>query len=46
MRAEYSSCSVEEVPIVFVDRVYGTSKLGQAEIFGFLRGLLSLFLTL
>jgi dolichol-phosphate mannosyltransferase len=37
---------VAEVPIVFVDRLYGCSKLGSAEIWLFLRGLLRLLLTL
>lgn len=37
---------VDEVPIVFVDRLYGCSKLGSAEIWLFLRGLLRLLLTL
>jgi dolichol-phosphate mannosyltransferase len=33
------------VPVTFVDRVYGTSKLGGAEIIGYLKGLVYLFLT-
>ena len=35
-----------EVPITFVDRVYGSSKLGGAEIVGYLKGLLWLFATM
>ncbi|NXC76456.1 DPM1 mannosyltransferase, partial [Anhinga anhinga] len=35
----------EEVPISFVDRVYGESKLGGNEIVSFLKGLLTLFAT-
>ena len=46
MRARYSGYSIEEVPIVFVDRVYGESKLGKSEIVGFLKGLVQLLLTL
>jgi hypothetical protein len=34
-----------QVPIVFVDRVFGASKLGGAEIVMYLRGLLWLFCT-
>lgn len=35
-----------QVPISFVDRVYGESKLGGNEIVGYLKGLLYLFATL
>ena len=31
-----------QVPITFVDRVYGVSKLGNAEILAYLKGLWSL----
>lgn len=34
-----------QVPIVFVDRIYGASKLGSAEIVMYLQGLARLFLT-
>ena len=34
-----------EVPVVFVDRLFGSSKLGGAEITLFVRGLLKLFFT-
>ncbi len=34
-----------QVPIVFVDRVYGASKLGGAEVVMYLRGLLWLLFT-
>ena len=34
-----------QVPIVFVDRVYGESKLGGAEITQYIKGLLWLFVT-
>ena len=40
-----STNSLLQVPIVFVDRVYGASKLGGAEVIMYLRGLLWLFLT-
>jgi len=36
---------IEEVPISFVDRIYGESKLGAGEIVGYLKGLFYLFLT-
>ncbi len=36
--------TVGEVPISFVDRVYGESKLGGAEIVGYLKGLMTLFI--
>lgn len=32
-----------QVPITFVDRIYGVSKLGAMEIVGYLKGLLQLF---
>jgi len=35
---------VSEVPITFVDRVYGASKLGGTEIVEYLKGLTSFFL--
>ena len=35
--------SVREVPITFVDRIYGESKLGAMEIVGYLKGLAGLF---
>lgn len=34
-----------QVPIVFVDRLYGVSKLGGAEITQYVKGLLWLFIT-
>jgi len=43
VRAKQLDLSVGEVPITFVDRVYGESKLGGAEIVGFLKGLAWLF---
>jgi dolichol-phosphate mannosyltransferase len=45
--AKYSfNYTVGEVPITFVDRVYGESKLGANEIFQYIRGLLRLFATI
>ena len=35
-------CACAQVPITFVDRVYGLSKLGNAEILAYLQGLWSL----
>lgn len=45
VRARSLGYSVAEVPIVFVDRVYGTSKLGGAEIVLYLKGLVNLFVS-
>ena len=45
VRAKSLGLQVGEVPIVFVDRLYGQSKLGTKEIVMFLRGLLWLFVT-
>eukprot|EP00891_Asterochloris_glomerata_P003185 jgi/Astpho2/3185/e_gw1.00052.64.1_t len=44
-RARAQGYSIKEVPIVFVDRLYGASKLGGAEIVQYLKGLVSLFFT-
>ena len=46
VRAQYSGYRIEEVPIVFVDRLLGSSKLGPSEFYLFLKGLLRLLLTL
>ncbi|XP_012371228.2 dolichol-phosphate mannosyltransferase subunit 1 [Octodon degus] len=45
VRARQLNYTVGEVPISFVDRVYGESKLGGNEIVSFLKGLLTLFAT-
>eukprot|EP00877_Chromochloris_zofingiensis_P001626 jgi/Chrzof1/11464/Cz05g37170.t1 len=45
-RAQQMRASIAEVPIVFVDRVFGHSKLGPAEFALFLKGLVFLFFTL
>ena len=42
---ERKGFSIEEVPIIFIDRIYGESKLGGNEIIQYLKGLLWLFLT-
>ena len=44
VRAKRGGFKVAEVPISFVDRVYGSSKLGASEIIGYLTGLVSLFM--
>ncbi|KAK7753705.1 dolichol-P-mannose synthesis [Diatrype stigma] len=44
VRAKAMGCSVAEVPISFVDRVYGESKLGGDEIVDYAKGVLSLWL--
>lgn len=43
VRARERGYEVEEVPITFVDRCYGDSKLGAGEVAGYLRGLWTLF---
>jgi len=45
VRARQFGLTIGEVPISFVDRVYGESKLGGNEIYGFVKGLLYLFAT-
>lgn len=45
VRARQFGCAVEEVPITFVDRCFGESKLGAGEIAGYLTGLWTLFTT-
>ena len=42
-RAQYLNYSIEQVPISFVDRIFGESKLGANEIIGYLRGLIDIF---
>ncbi|RKP23605.1 hypothetical protein SYNPS1DRAFT_2717, partial [Syncephalis pseudoplumigaleata] len=44
IRARQLNFTIGEVPITFVDRVYGESKLGAEEIALYLKGLLTLFL--
>ena len=44
VRARQLGFSIEEIPITFVDRVYGESKLGANEIVGYLKGLWGLFM--
>ena len=45
VRAHKSGMTIGEVPITFVDRIYGESKLGANEIIMYLKGLLQLFFT-
>ncbi|XP_040293243.1 dolichol-phosphate mannosyltransferase subunit 1 [Bufo bufo] len=45
VRARQFKYTIGEVPISFVDRVYGESKLGGNEIVSFIKGLLTLFAT-
>jgi hypothetical protein len=37
VRAQHKGYSVAEVPIVFVDRIFGESKLGAGEIVSYLK---------
>lgn len=43
--AKKAEMTLGEVPITFVDRIYGESKLGANEIFLYLKGLIKLFFT-
>jgi dolichol-phosphate mannosyltransferase len=43
VRCKALGYSVREVPITFVDRIYGVSKLGAMEVVSYLRGLIWLF---
>ncbi|ORM41609.1 putative dolichol-phosphate mannosyltransferase [Babesia sp. Xinjiang] len=44
LRAEKQlNARIAEVPIIFLERIYGSSKLGLMEIFGFLKGLFRMF---
>lgn len=45
VRAHKSGMKIGDVPITFVDRIYGESKLGANEIVMYLKGLLNLFFT-
>ena len=44
VRAQYFGYTIEEVPITFVDRIFGESKLGAGEILAYLQGLVDIFL--
>ncbi len=46
VRAREKPFSIAEVPITFVDRVFGESKLGANEIVSYLKGLWTLWTTL
>lgn len=46
VRAKQKGYKVAEVPIIFVDRLFGESKLGATEIVSYISGLWSLFLDL
>jgi dolichol-phosphate mannosyltransferase len=46
VRARQLGLRIAEVPITFVDRIYGESKLGAGEIVAYLRGLGQLFLSI
>ena len=44
VRAQYLGNTIEEIPITFVDRIFGESKLGAGEILQYLKGVVDLFL--
>ena len=46
VRAVKMKHSIAEVPIIFVDRIYGESKLGANEMISYLKGLWQLFMEL
>jgi dolichol-phosphate mannosyltransferase len=46
VRAKQQGYMIAEVPIIFVDRIYGESKLGANEIISYIKGLWALFLDL
>ena len=46
VRAKSSGLKIGEVPITFVDRLYGDSKLGGSEIVNYTKGVWSLFSTI
>jgi dolichol-phosphate mannosyltransferase len=45
VRSKKAGFTVDEIPISFVDRIYGESKLGAKEIIMYIQGLLQLFFT-
>ena len=45
VRSKKAGFQVNEVPITFVDRIYGESKLGTKEIIMYIQGLMQLFFT-
>jgi dolichol-phosphate mannosyltransferase len=45
VRARALGYMVGEVPITFVDRIFGDSKLGANEIVSYAKGILNLFTT-
>lgn len=45
IKARQLNYTIGEVPITFIDRIYGQSKLGGSEIFQFIKNLLYLFAT-
>ena len=45
VRSKKAGFTVGEVPITFVDRIYGESKLGKKEIIMYIQGLVQLFFT-
>ena len=45
VRARASGYTIGEVPITFVDRIFGESKLGSTEIVGYAKGIWTLFST-
>jgi len=45
VRSKKAGFKVNEVPITFVDRIFGESKLGTKEILMYIQGLMQLFFT-
>ena len=46
IRAQYSNKIIEEIPITFVDRLYGSSKLGLIEVVKYYSTVFKLYLEL
>ena len=44
VRAKALGYKVGEVPITFVDRIFGESKLGASEVVGYAKGVWQLFI--
>jgi len=46
VRAQYLGYKIEEVPIIFVDRLIGKSKMGSNEIVQYIKGCFQIMLSL
>jgi dolichol-phosphate mannosyltransferase len=46
VRARYKGYKIEEIPISFVDRLMGKSKLGMNEVVNYFKSVLKLYVTI